>query len=337
MVLHAVGVLGLIAPGDLGFVLPHEHLTIDNGFNVQPRPGIDPGEHVSTSTIASSRIWTRARRDNLVLDRIDLVEEALDLYRKAGGRSLVEMTTVGNGRGLNQMAAIAKTTGVNVIATTGLYVDASHPQLPEDISATELADHFIWELLEPEVRCGAIGEVGLSRVPTDREWRALDAALIAAAQTNAPVWIHITTLQPLPQLLVWMQRRDGPADRIVICHMDHDLRDLSLHRQALKAGFNVEFDQFGYPAWTGGPFAHAPTDTQRLNSVLQLASEGFARQLLLSHDVCQKIQLPQFGGFGYSHLLENVQPLFIELGGTNELFDQLTRENPGRLLCWADQ
>ncbi len=333
--LRAVTVGGLVSGDSLGIVLPHEHVTIDNSSGTLPRPGVDPDQTVALSQVGATRAWPRSRSDNLILDRDDLVTEELVAFRSLGGGTIVEMTTAGNGRDLSRLEAVSAASGVSIVATTGCYVGSSHAREVVEGSVDQLTDLFVDELRQGTVRCGAIGEIGLSREPSKQEWKGLEAALAASDETGAPIWIHITTLQPLERLLDWLKRRQQNTERVVICHMDHELKNLELHRRALDMGLTVEFDLFGLPVWTGGPFLHAPTDTDRLEALIGLAESGWATQLLMSHDVCQKIQLKVFGGFGYGHILENVKPLFERLNAPTDLFTQISVETPRRLLAWA--
>jgi phosphotriesterase-related protein len=96
----------------------------------------------------------------------------------------------------------------------------------------------------------------------------------------------------------------------------------------------VQLDLFGYPAWTNENFLHFPTDSQRVLALVQLASEGHADQLLMSHDVCQKMQLSSRGGFGYAHIPSHVAALFAALGAPPDLFQRLGVSTPRRLLSW---
>ncbi len=69
--------------------------------------------------------------------------------------------------------------------------------------------------------------------------------------------------------------------------------------------------------------------------MIELASEGWGSQLLMSHDVCQKMQLTSRGGFGYAHILARVVPLLQTLGASDSLIQQMGVATPARLLCWA--
>lgn len=56
-----------------------------------------------------------------------------------------------------------------------------------------------------------------------------------------------------------------------------------------------------------------------------LIREGFASQLLLSHDTARKIQLTRYGGYGYGHLLRNIAPGSNWPGIGPEVVDGLLR------------
>jgi phosphotriesterase-related protein len=163
----------------------------------------------------------------------------------------------------------------------------------------------------------------------------VQAALEAQAATGAPIFIHVTTVRPVPALLDFLAASRRRLERVVLCHMDYDVRSLEPHRRALGMGLTIEMDLFGYPAWTNANFLHFPTDSQRAEALLQLASEGWASQLLMSHDVCQKMQLTSRGGFGYAHILTRVVPLLQTLGASDDLIEHMGVLTPARLLCWV--
>jgi phosphotriesterase-related protein len=332
---QALTVFGAIDHEALGWVLPHEHLTVDNRVHVEPHDERSVDEPVSVSNLEYVRTWPRALADNIILDDDQAALADLRAYAAAGGRSIIEVTPIAMGRDLERLQWFSRASGVNVIGSTAYYVYRGHKGHVAGRSVDDIADEFVRDLTRGPVRCGAIGEIGVSAEPFPDELKVVEAALDAQAATGAPIFIHVTTVRPVPALLDFLQASGRPLDRTVLCHMDYDIRDLEPHRRALSMGLTVELDLFGYPAWTNANFLHMPTDAQRAEALLQLASEGWSQQLLMSHDVCQKMQLTTRGGFGYAHILKHVVPLLRTLGASEELVQQMGVETPARLLCWA--
>jgi len=329
-----------VAAGDLGIVLPHEHLTVDNRIHHAPQPGLDPAAKVSMALLGELRVYPHALADDMVLDDDDAVLADLRAWRALGGSTLVEQTPKGMGRDLGRLVALARASGVTVIAGTGWYVRRGHGDLVAGRTVDALADELVADLVAPPPAAGVIGEIGIGREDDPDEWRVLDAALQASARTGAPVWIHQTTTEPMRRILDRLARpaldRDGvDRTRIVLCHADYDLRDVTLHHEALAMGLVVEMDLFGMPVWNRRNWVHAPNDTLRTERLIELAAAGYAGQLLVSQDVCMKIQLGRYGGFGYGHLAGHVRELFDSLGGHAADWDMITRSTPAGLLAWA--
>lgn len=330
----ARSVLGPVAASALGFVLPHEHLTVDNRAHHVPADGLDPDAPVSMDRLAALRVRPHALTANLVLDDDAAVVADLAAFRSLGGSSLVELTPKGMGRDLSRIARIARDSGVQVIVGTGYYVARCHGDAVAGRTVEDIAAELVADLTGPDPGAGVIGEIGISVEDHPDEWRVLDAALAASRQTGAPVFIHQTTTAPMRGILDHLERVATDTARLVLCHVDYDLRDVTLHRAALAMGLTLELDLFGMPLWQRGNWVHAPGDTLRVERLLELAAAGHASRLLVSQDVCMKVQLRAWGGFGYGHLLANVRELFGTLGGDEALWRTLTVENPARLLAW---
>jgi phosphotriesterase-related protein len=328
-------VLGPVERDALGWVQPHEHLTVDNRVHVDPRDELPVDTPVNVANLGYVRTWPRALADNIVMDDFDAALDDLRAYAVAGGQTIVELTPQAMGRDLERLQWFSQSSGVNVIGSTAYYVYRGHKGHVAGRSVADIASEFVRDLSDGPVRCGAIGEIGVSAEPFDDELKVVQAGLEAQAATGAPVFVHVTTTRPVPALLDFLAGLRCLLDRVVLCHMDYDIRDLSPHRRALGMGLTVELDLFGYPGWSNANFLHLPTDAQRAEALLQLASEGWSNQLLMSHDVCQKMQLTSRGGFGYAHILTRVVPLLKTLGGSDDLIHQVGVETPARLLCWA--
>ncbi|CAN5668599.1 phosphotriesterase [soil metagenome] len=327
-------VLGPVAASALGFVLPHEHLIVDNRLHHVPADGLDPDGPVSIDRLADVRVRPHAVRANLVLDDDASVTADLVAYRELGGMSLVELTPRGMGWDPTRLARLARASGVRVIAGTGYYVARCHGDAVAGRSGEDITGELVADLTGPDPGAGVIGEIGISVEEHADEWRVLDAALAASRQTGAPVFIHQTTTAPMRRILDHLERAGADPARVVLCHADYDLRDTTLHRAALAMGLTVEFDLFGMPLWGRGNWIHAPSDTLRVARLLELAADGHAERLLMSQDVCMKVQLRAYGGFGYGHLLRNVRELFDTLGGDEATWRTITIRNPARLLAW---
>jgi predicted metal-dependent phosphotriesterase family hydrolase len=59
--------------------------------------------------------------------------------------------------------------------------------------------------------------------------------------------------------------------------------------------------------------------------------------LLLSHDICYKIQLQAYGGYGYAHLLRNIVPRLQLLGIGAEQLRRILVENPRRIFAMSGE
>jgi len=162
--------------------------------------------------------------------------------------------------------------------------------------------------------------------------KALEAAVIAHRTTGAPLFVHLTEVPIAEQALEVLGRTEPDWERVVFCHMDFDIRDLTWHRRVLARGVNVEFDFFGSTWWPHGWYLHFPTDPQRLAALSRLADEGYAGQLLVSHDVCTRLQLTAYGGFGYGYLRSVVPGMMEALGLDTALLDRFMIENTRRVL-----
>jgi phosphotriesterase-related protein len=276
---RAMTVLGPIECDALGWVLPHEHLTIDNRVHVAPRDELSVDTPVDVRYLGYLRTWPRALADNIVLDDDQAALTDLNEYVGAGGRSLIEVTPRAMGRDLERLQWFAKVSSVNIIGSTAYYVYHGHKGHVAGRTVADIANEFVRDLTEGAIRCGAIGEIGVSAEPFEDELKVVHAALDAQAATGAPIFIHVTTVQPVPALLDFLAATHRPLERVVLCHMDYDIRSLEPHRRALAMGLTIEMDLFGYPAWTNANFLHFPTDSQRAEALLQLASDGWSSQL----------------------------------------------------------
>lgn len=120
-------------------------------------------------------------------------------------------------------------------------------------------------------------------------------------------------------------------------HLDRTFyEDVQYHLELAERGVFLEYDLWG-SEFSDDRFGDGlPSDKWRIDTTIELIENGHLDRILVSQDVCQKIQLTKYGGFGYAHLLDNVVPLWHEHGITKDQIREMMVENPRRLLAFED-
>jgi phosphotriesterase-related protein len=299
-------VLGAVAPGDLGFTLPHEHTKC-------------------------SLWWIENRWDywELIGDEPRINEE-LAAYKGLGGGALVDVTPIGIGRDLPRLARLSQTTGLHIVAGAGWYRQAYYPAEARIDRRTidDLADEIVQEFVDGPVRPGIIGEIGTDKPwVTAQEERVFRAAARAALRTGASVTTHaVQSDVGLAQLAILEDEGLDPA-RIVIGHCDSHPR-IEHWREIVRRGAHVEADFLGM-SFTPLERAGEPKVVELISTLL---NEGFEKQILLSQDVCHDSQLTSYGGNGYTYLQKSFLPSLGAAGVDAATIKTITVENPARLL-----
>ena len=298
-------VTGAVPAGDLGVVLPHEHVLVDT--------------------------LTEYRADGVLRDE-DLAAAELDEFRAAGGRTVVELTTTEIGRDPLGLRRIAERTGLNIVMSCGHYRD---PYLDRswfdrhsvDAIAAQLVDECEHGVGGTGVRPGVIGEIGADRaVVSAVEERSLRAAARAHHATGLTISTHAARW-PVgrEQLRILVEEGVAPG-RIVVGHCD-TVPDPGYHEELAESGCYVELDSLG----TGT----ARDDDIVLRLVLRLRHAGFLDRILLSHDVFLGRHLRAHGGQGYAHLLRVFRGRLLEAGLSESEVHTLLVENPSAALTGA--
>ena len=97
-------------------------------------------------------------------------------------------------------------------------------------------------------------------------------------------------------------------------------------------GAYAEFDTFGIEVYLDPTFSEFPRDTERIAALVELVERGYLERLLVSHDVCTKMQLMAYGGWGYGHLSRYIEPRMKKAGLTEAQITTIRALNPRRLL-----
>ncbi len=337
--MHIRTVLGDIAPEELGITLGHEHLLIDlRGLWDNP-----PAEraHLIDQELILENYGELMRnpydsRLNLLIDDPELSIRELMYYKAAGGQGLIDMTTVGINPDPQGLCEIAQRTGIHVVAGCGYYRQPLLPEVLHDRSVEQLVDDLLRWLTEgmynTMIRAGLMGELGTSSPIYPFEERQLRAAAKVQRQTDVSINIHplIWGHEHL-HILDILEEEGADLSRVAISHCD-ELVEPEWHAQIAERGAVLSFDTFGSETFFDRTFEQEPRDTDRIECVLRLLEKGYGSQLTLAHDICTRMQLRHYGGWGWDHLLTTILPRLRHAGVSQQELDMMFIDTPRRLL-----
>ncbi len=357
-------VLGDVDPGVLGHTQTHEHLISDMSGIIQ-RWGMQAVSGGSSDTIpgqvrrelpASARryvfdkirpeTYDRIRREVINVDNLQLFDEEtsieeMQLYRGAGGGSVVDCTPIGMARDPLALARISRATGVHVVMGCGYYVHDFHPPGFDSVDEQAIEEEIIRDVQvgvgDTGLRSGIIGEIGMSWPALPCEERVLRAAARAQQKTGAPLQIHPGRDPAAPlQIIKAVVDAGGDPERTIMCHIDRTLWQVDDMLELAATGCYLELDLFGQESsyYAPEPDTVRPNDGTRIDWLMALGEAGYGDQLLIAQDICQKVYLRKYGGPGYTHILEAAMPLMRRKGMEPELMQKITVDNPAAILTF---
>jgi len=331
-------VTGLVAPGDLGKTLSHEHLLLDIFPPDQER---EPERKITLGNLGETRrLWGK----NPLNARLDSEEDAiaeLACFKEAGGGTVVEVTSIGLKRDPEGLARISRATGVHVVMGCSYYVHNYQPEEVKSLSEEEIIASIIGEIREgvgeTGIHAGIIGEVGLFWPVHECEDKVLQASAVAQIETGAPLMVHPGRYPEAPMRAIEVVKEaGGDTTRTIMAHIDRTLFDRDDMFALADTGCILEFDLFGHESSFYYPAPiDMPNDALRIDHIQALIAAGYGGQLLVSHDICHKHRLIRYGGDGYAHLLNNVAPIMARKGMSEQEINALFIDNPARILAFA--
>ncbi|MAT08554.1 MAG: aryldialkylphosphatase [Chloroflexi bacterium] len=337
-------VIGAVDPRTLGPTMTHEHLLIDfSTMFVEPPEASQKflaHQKLSMENLGWIRYnWTSNLDNLLLIEEKTALNEAM-YYKREGGGTLVDATTIGIGRDPLALSRLARATNLNIIMGAGWYIDKVHPEDMGSRTENDLAKQIIKELTEgineTNVKAGIIGEIGCSWPLTDNERKVLRAAATAQNETGAPILIHPGRDESAPnEILEVLAEAGANLERVIMGHLDRTVFSDDTTIEIAKSGCYMEYDLFGnesshYPL----PGSYMPNDEQRLEKIQLLMNEGFGEKVLVAQDICTKHRLVKYGGHGYHHILQNIIPRMKQKGFSKEEIDNIVTNNPSKILTF---
>jgi predicted metal-dependent phosphotriesterase family hydrolase len=311
-------VLGDVTEKELGFCQPHEHVYIVGTIDQEICPLI--------------------RINNLPASANEL-----KLYREAGGNSVVDANPLATGRDALALQDISRLSGVNIIATTGYHIPKFYPDNHWIWSSSkeELSEMFISELTQgmflegyyekptyqTDIKAGLIKammtEEGLDNEQTKK---CLTAAGYAAKATGASVMIHTEFGKDSLRAIDLLAGKIGiGTDKILICHVDRQVEDLTIHKQIASTGVFMEYDTI--------TLLEFHDNAAEIKMMRYMIDNGFLNQLLISTDP-ETDRMKNYGGrMGVDYILTQFIPMLKLNGFTQEEINQITKLNPAHALA----
>jgi phosphotriesterase-related protein len=333
-------VLGPIGSEELGLTLAHEHVFFDLRC-LWEEPPPDRAHLIDAEPTPENRDELARdlyhSRTNLHHADPDLAAAEVARFGKAGGKTMVDLTTIGLAPQPEALRQVATRTGLNIVAGGGYYRAKCLPPdvLDKSVEALE-AELLEWVevgMYGTDVRAGLLGELGTSSPIHPFEERQLRAAARVQRSTGVAINVH-PAIWAHEHLRVLDILEDAGADlgRVALSHCDQ-LVEPAWHARIAARGVMVCFDTFGADFAYDNDGSREPSDTERIDCLRRLLDAGRASQLLLSHDICSRLQLHRYGGPGYDHLPGTIVPRLRAEGVSGAEIERLLVGNPRRFLA----
>jgi len=257
-------------------------------------------------------------------------------FRELGGETVVDPTNLGIGRDPAALQVVARRTGLNIVMSTGFYLEPSHPRYVSERSIDDLAEQLIFEVGgahdKPDVVAGLIGEIGVSAAFTPNEEKSLRAAARASAATRVPLSIHLPGwVRHGHRVLDVVEAEGADLQHTVLCHMNPSHMDTEYQHTLARRGAWLEYDMIGMDYYYADEDAQSPSDEENARAIKALIDAGFVDRLLMSQDVFLKTMLTRYGGYGYGYILKHFVPRLRRHGVTNPQIETMMIANPAKV------
>lgn len=336
-------VLGPVSVDELGITLPHEHLFNDLSSEVAAPSYASTrmlrGQKVSPELAFLLRQDPYCCVDNVSEKPLQDVIEEIRAFANVGGKTIVDATgSASIGRNPERLRQVAEATGLNVVMCTGPYLEKFEHGRIVDAGVDELVEQILGDLdrgaENTDIRAGVIGEVGVSPAFTESEKRSLRAAGLAQAERpHVGLNIHMPGWQRRGHEVIDILVNECGADpsRIALAHSDPSGKDAAYQRSVLDRGVYLEFDMIGLDITFPGE-GSSPSVDETVETLVHLVEEGYAKQLLLSHDLFLKQMWTRNGGNGFSFIPSVFTDLLTSRGVDPIVAADLKTKNPARWL-----
>lgn len=339
-----VTVKGLVEADALGVTAAHEHVFCDYSKDyVEPPERIkaifqEQGISLEHGVTLANYGWLMREPlwsyDNQILSDYQDAKEEMAILKRAGVQSVLDPTNIGVGRNPVALRRLSEELGMNFITCTGYYRNKFHPPEVEAMTVDDIEEKMYRELTEgidgSDIRAGVMGELGTTGNQIyPRERKVLIAAGRVNCQTNAPIMIHTEGRRETVLEAIQILKENGAnVEKVHICHVN----GAGYWEDILKTGASIGMDCFGSTFNVDSELVILETDTQRIADLKRAVDAGYADRIIIGNDVCMKMRLHKYGGWGYDHIFTNLVPYMLKMGITEDQLQTLFVEAPAKFL-----
>ncbi len=290
-------VRGAIDSTQLGFTLMHEHVVLQSPGVKENWPEAFPRERVTKRAL-----------------------EHLRAAKAAGVDTIVDLTTMDNGRDVPLVAEIAKQVDINLIVCTGLW--RLVPRSFGNRTPDDVAKLFVRDITEgiqgTDIKAAIIKNASDDPTLSGPLELAFRAAARAHRETGVPLSTHTDSANQagLDQLRVYAEE-GVDLTRVTIGHSG-DTEDYDYLEKILDRGAYLGMDRFGLDHF--GAMQLLNTE-RRVKVVAELCRRGYADRMVLSHDASgwpdgrdPDRQAQTWPNWRFTHIPCDVVPLLLEAG-----------------------
>ncbi|MDP9998883.1 phosphotriesterase [Pseudarthrobacter sulfonivorans] len=280
---------------------------------------------------------------DISMDRAEIFEALaakLTEYRGHGGQTIVDSTGMFHGRDLKLYEALSRSTGVHIVASTGLgpeeelggyfLTPQTNPPTPwpaekfADLFGKEVTEGMVIPRVERRATAGMVATIADRAGMTPTEESLFRGSARAARDTGVPVSIRFGA-DALHDLDIVLDEQIG-ADRVLVGGLDRrDAKDSAV--QVAARGAFVGIDHVGL-----NDHADYVTDQERAELVLELVKAGHTDKIILSgNSIGVAKGVPEYN-LPFSHVLTTFVPFLKSRGLSEEDARRILVDNPRNLL-----
>ncbi|HZK06380.1 MAG TPA: hypothetical protein VFC82_11145 [Actinomycetaceae bacterium] len=313
-------VLGPVPAGDLGVVAVHEAL-------LSVLPG---AQYAPDITMDRSEIFA-------------ILAGKLRAFKAGGGGTLVDATGMFHGRDIPLYEALAKSTGVHIIASTGqgpeemlggyFLTPQTNPPMPwpagkfAGLFAKEVAEGMVVPRVERRAAAGLVTTAATREGMTATDESLLRGAARAASETGVAVSFRHGA-DPLAELEVVLSE-GVPAERVLVGGMDR--ADAVANYAPLEVARRGAYVGLDHAGTNSDP--DFVDDEARAVLAVELIAAGLANRIILSSNAIGVAKGVPESAVDYTYVLASFAPRLRSLGVSEADLHKLLVDNPRELLA----